>query len=96
LFYGNAYHPLKPKQGFDFMGPIKLVTRYIGNQYIIVPMDYTTKWVEAKALWDNMAQNTTKFMYEHIIICFGCPTDLVSDQENHLLIGLLKYSHKNL
>jgi hypothetical protein len=47
-------------------------------------MDYTTKWVEAKALQYNMAQNTTKKLYEHIITCFGCPIHLVNNQGNHL------------
>jgi hypothetical protein len=35
------------------MGPIMLVTCYTKNQYIIVTIDYTTKWVEVKTLHDN-------------------------------------------
>jgi hypothetical protein len=50
-----------------------------------VAIDYTTKWVEAKALRDNIAQNIAKFIYENIIICFGCLTHLVSDQGTHLI-----------
>ncbi len=58
------------KCGFDFMGPIKLTTKSIGNQYILVAMDYTTKWVEAKTLKNNIAQNIVKFIYENIICLF--------------------------
>jgi len=67
------------KWGFDFMGLVKPTTRYIGNQYIIISIDYFTKWVESKASHDNIAKNIVKFIYEQITTHFGCPTHLVSD-----------------
>lgn len=48
-------------------------------------IDYTTKWVKTKTLWDNTAKHIVKFICENIIIKFGCPTHLVSDQGNHLI-----------
>ncbi len=65
-----AFEPFM-KWGFDFMGLIKLTTRYTRNQYIIIAIDYTNKWVETKALCGNTVKNTTKFIYEQIISCFG-------------------------
>jgi intergrase/recombinase len=55
------------KWGFDFTRPIKPATRYTENQYIIVTTNYTTKWVEAKILQNNMIKNIVKFIYEQII-----------------------------
>jgi hypothetical protein len=77
-----AFEPFM-KWGLHFMGLIKSVARYIGNQYIIITIDYIIKWVEAKALRDNIAKSTTKFIYEQIIIWFGCLTHLVNDQSFH-------------
>jgi hypothetical protein len=31
----------------DFMGLVKPTTKYKGNQYIIMAIDYTTKWLKA-------------------------------------------------
>mgnify|MGYP002775707602 FL=1 len=56
-----------------------------GNRYMIIATDYCTKWVEAKALRDNTATSTTKFLYEYIWCRYGCPIELISDQGGHFL-----------
>ncbi len=42
-------------------------------------MDYATKWVEAKALKTNTATVITIFLYECILIRFGCPLTIIID-----------------
>ena len=79
--------PLEPfqKWGLDFVGPFKPPAMRTGNRYVIVATDYCTKWVEAKALRDNTAASTAKFLYEYIWCRYGCPIELISDQGGHFL-----------
>jgi hypothetical protein len=68
------------KWGLNFIGPIKLVGRLIRNKYIMVAIDYATKWVEAKALKTNIVVVTTRFLYEYILTIFGCPLTIIINQ----------------
>ncbi|GKB61238.1 reverse transcriptase domain-containing protein [Tanacetum coccineum] len=45
--------------GIDFMGPFPSSR---GNKYILVAVDYLSKWVEAKALPTNDARAVVKFL----------------------------------
>nr|GEX12133.1 reverse transcriptase domain-containing protein [Tanacetum cinerariifolium] len=47
------------KDGIDFMGPFPSLK---GNKYILVAVDYLSKWVEAKALSTNDARVVVKFL----------------------------------
>jgi hypothetical protein len=67
------------KWAFDFVGPIKPRRRYIRNKYIFVTIDYTTKWVEVRALRISIATITTKILYDYILTKFGCPLIIVTN-----------------
>ena len=67
------------KWGIDFVGPIKPPAKSTHARYIIVAIDYLTKWVEAKATIKNDARTMAKFLYEYVFTQYGLPTKIVSD-----------------
>nr|GEW86933.1 reverse transcriptase domain-containing protein [Tanacetum cinerariifolium] len=56
-----------------------LVTR---NKYILVAVDYLSKWVEAKALPTNDARVVCKFL-KSLFARFGTPRAIISDRGTH-------------
>ena len=54
-----------------------------GHGYIIVVVDYFTKWVEAMPTFDNTGKTTTFFILNHIITRFGVPQAIVTNNVTH-------------
>nr|GFB67097.1 reverse transcriptase domain-containing protein [Tanacetum cinerariifolium] len=53
-----------------------------GNKYILVAVDYLSKWVEAKALPTNDARVVGKFL-KSLFSWFGTPKAIISDRGIH-------------
>ena len=62
--------------GIDFMGPFPMS---FGNSYILVRIDYVSKWVEAIPCKHNYHRVVLKFLKENIFSRFGVPKAIISD-----------------
>nr|GEW64563.1 reverse transcriptase domain-containing protein [Tanacetum cinerariifolium] len=69
--------------GIDFMGPFSSSR---GNKYILVAVDYLSKWVEAKALPTNDARVVVKFL-KSLFAQFGTPRAIVSNRGTYFCNG---------
>ncbi len=85
--------PEKPFQKWrlDFIRPVKPTNKLSSNRYILVTIDYATKRVEAETLHTNIVTVIAKFLYEHILMRFGCPLPIVIDQGTHFINDAIKY-----
>ncbi|KAJ9561910.1 hypothetical protein OSB04_007070 [Centaurea solstitialis] len=73
--------------GIDFMGPFPMS----GNcQYILVAVDYVSKWVEATACHSNDAKTVLKFLHKNIFTRFGTPRAMISDEGNTFVNNMMK------
>ena len=51
-------------------------------KFLIVGIDYFTKWVEAEALATITKKNVRSFVWKNIVCKYGIPKVLVSDNRN--------------
>ncbi|KAJ9544867.1 hypothetical protein OSB04_024574 [Centaurea solstitialis] len=65
--------------GIDFMGPFPDSK---GNKYIVVVVNYVSKWAEAKASPTNDAKVVVDFV-KSLVCRYGCPKALISDRGTH-------------
>nr|GFB47264.1 reverse transcriptase domain-containing protein [Tanacetum cinerariifolium] len=86
VFDSGFYWPTIYKDAFelvknwhDFMGPFP---NSGGNKYILVAVDYLSKWVEARALPTNDARVVVKFL-KSLFSWFGTLKAIISDRGTH-------------
>ncbi|KAM2798278.1 hypothetical protein COP1_003248 [Malus domestica] len=66
--------------GIDFMGPFPSSQGFL---YILLAVDYVSKWVEAKATRTNDSRVVADFVKTNIFARFGMPRVLISDGGSH-------------
>ncbi|XP_070025965.1 uncharacterized protein [Nicotiana sylvestris] len=66
--------------GIDFMGPFVISC---GNTYILVTVDYVSKWVEAVAFPNNEVRSVVAFLKKNIFTRFGTPRAIISYGGSH-------------
>ncbi|XP_016199340.1 uncharacterized protein K02A2.6-like [Arachis ipaensis] len=61
----------------DLLGPFPPGPGQV--KYLIVAIDYYTKWVEAEPLASISSANCQKFMWRQVVTRFGIPESIISD-----------------
>jgi hypothetical protein len=66
--------------GIDIMGPFP---NSFDHLYILVAVDYVSKWVEAAACKNNDHEVVVQFLKDNIFARFGTPRAIISDDGKH-------------
>src|SRR6266540_3722048 len=72
----------------DIVRPLPITRE--GNRYIVVAMDYFSRWPEARLLKTANADIVATFLYEEIICRFEAPRILQSDRGTHFMNELIQ------
>ena len=64
----------------NFMGPFPPSE---GKKYILVAVDYVSKWVKAIPMRTNDHRLVNKFIFNNIFSRFCCPRAIISDGRSH-------------
>ena len=73
--------------GIEFMGPFESSH---GMKYILVAVDYVSKWVEDMDLANNEGKSVSAFLKKNIFSRFGTPRVIISDGGSHFCKKLFK------
>ena len=68
--------------GIDIIGKISSKSSS-GHEFILVAIDYFTKWVEAASYARLASAKVASFIRSHIICRHGIPHELISDRGSH-------------
>jgi len=77
----QLHHILSPwpfaKWGMDILGPFSPGKGQV--KFLIVAVDYFTKWIKAKPLTTIMAQQVQQFVWKDIICRYGVPHTIITN-----------------
>nr|GEX83031.1 reverse transcriptase domain-containing protein [Tanacetum cinerariifolium] len=76
------------KWGIDITGPFLEGPEKV--KFLIVAMDYFTKWIEAKLVATITGAQVKKFVWDNIVCRFGLPGEIVSENEKQFRDNLFK------
>ena len=79
--------------GIDYMGPF---VKSQGCEYILVTVDYVSKWVEAMSCRAADAKHARKMFHEIIFPRFGTPRMVISDGGSHFIDSAFRNFLKEL
>ncbi|KAG1106818.1 hypothetical protein G6F42_016601 [Rhizopus arrhizus] len=88
----DVMHPLQIPKAFDrwhldFVG--ELPTTGNGNKWLLTAVDYLTNWPIAKSVPVASMEAVADFIYEEIVMRFGCPSEIVTDRGANFTSGLV-------
>jgi len=67
-----------------------------GHVYIIIAVDYFTKWAEEMPTFDNIRKIATLFIFNHIVTRLGVPQAIVTDHGSHFCNFMMSKLTKKL
>ena len=76
------------RQEVDIVEPLPITRE--GNRYIVVVMDYFSRWSEARPLKAVNVNTVVTFLYEEIICRFGVLRILQSDRGIHFMNEIIQ------
>ncbi|CAF1183413.1 unnamed protein product [Didymodactylos carnosus] len=95
----NVVHEPWYTIGIDITGPLPRTKR--GNEYILVVVDYFTKWVELFPSPNTRSISIAQILHDEVIRRFGCPVKIISDNGSQFVseifeetLRLLQIEHR--
>jgi hypothetical protein len=94
----NTHHapmrPLEVPQPFsrwhlDFIGELPTTVR--GNRWLLVAVDYATNWCCARAVPDATGEAIANFIYEELVLPFGCMNEILTDRGANFMSNVLAH-----
>ncbi|XP_027936199.1 uncharacterized protein LOC114191222 [Vigna unguiculata] len=80
--------------GMDIVGPFPVGRAQ--KKFILVAVDYFTKWVEVEALANITARQVHSFVWQNIVCRFGLPHTIITDNGRQFIDKKLKDFYKQV